>query len=297
MQRYFAAFLVLFTLPAAAYANGAMALALSLFAWPLWLIYVAAMVLFEALWIGRALGMPLGDALKRSFAANFVTLVLGGIFSGFFGYLLYGAFGSFLNPNPLSEAILLLSLGALFSAIIEARFWESWHDKVPWRSTFAAHLLGIPVALVILLLPSHPYPGLEAQANFRRSRAVHSVKRALSHEVQEKERFPLVKTFPELLEHVSHRPELKYYQSASDLWAAAYMPDFQRFDTGEQRRNPLEWNASLSGKQCKDLTKRVWVVRWHYSLGNNSAVEGWVYNPDHGYGELVQSRDPKDLEF
>lgn len=290
------ALLLLLLLPRFAYANGAMSLALSIFAWPLWLVYVAAMVFFEAGWIGRALGMPFRDALTKSLVANAVTLVLGAIFSGIFGYMLYGCFGSNLNPNPLGQSVLLLILGGLFSAAIEAPFWKNWHGRSPWRASFAAHLLGVPLALVILLLPARPYPGLEGQASWRRHWVFpRSMERALSEELSERERFPESRTFPELLERL--RPKLQGYENATDLWAAAYRPRYHRFDTGERRREPIEWNATLAGKRSDAFPELVWVIRWRYPISSTGEFysEGLIY--DSRLQSFARSTDAKKLGF
>lgn len=294
MRRYALASLLLLVLPGAALANGAMSLALSIFVWPIWLVYVGAMVFFEAFWIGRALKMPFQEAIKKSLQANLVTLILGAIFSGIFGYMLYGCFGTYFNPNPLAQSILLLTLGGLVSACIEAPFWKTWQGT-PWRASLAAHLLGVPIALLILLLPPQPYTGLQGQAAWRRNKILDApLLSALREELSEQESFPNVSTFPELLEKL--RPRLHYqgYVDAPDLWAVAYRPDYHRFDTGERRRNPVEWNAALAGKRRKDLPELVWVIRWHESLGQ-PYVRGWIYQSRSG--ELSRSTDPTKLGF
>ena len=261
-------------------ANGAMGLALSLFPYSVWLVYVAAMVLFEALWIGRATGVPFRRSLGVSLGANAITLVVGLFVSGIFGYMLYGALGTTLNPNPFGEAVLLLTVGGAVSALVEAPFWNSYAGKTPWRSSLAAHALGVPIALAILLIPSRPYPGLEGQARWRRQQLCldSDVKRALQGELYETGRVPKVRSFAELLEHL--RPRLKDYGKDRDLWAAAYAPHFERFDTGERKRGPqVEWNAVLAGKKLDDIEAPVWLIRFRYDNAPNAGGhvgEGFV---------------------
>src|SRR5438874_502307 len=88
---------LLMLLPIPAFANGAMGLALSIFTWPMWLVYVVATVLFEAWAMGRGLRLPFSQALRLSFWANLLTAVVGGFFSGIIGYSFFGMFGSRLN--------------------------------------------------------------------------------------------------------------------------------------------------------------------------------------------------------
>lgn len=289
-RRSTAVLLLLLVLPREALANGAMGLALSIFRWDHWLVYVVVMVLFEAFWIGRALRMPAGDALKKSLRANGITLVLGWLFSGIFGYALYGCFGSPYNPNPLAQSILLLTLGGLASALIEAPVW-GWSCGSPWRSTFAAHVLGVPIALSILLLPARPYSGLEAQAEWQRSLVVDTLmRRTLAEDIAKKERFPDARTFSDVVEYL--RPQLKADKNTPYLWAIAYDPQYQRFDTGEQRRSPIEWNTAVAGKRLDDVPETVWVMRQRSSYRRRYAY-GWIY--ERRTHRFNRSTDPTTL--
>ena len=152
-------------LPTAARANGAMGLALAIFAWTPWFCYVVVTIVFEAIALGRWLRVPLGRALLVSLGANFVTAVIGGSISGIL-CALFGFYGERLNPNPFGQSLLLFTVFGIVSAIIEAYCWmraTSFRRSAVVLPSLIVHLLGVLTGLAILLVPARPYRGLESQ--------------------------------------------------------------------------------------------------------------------------------------
>ncbi|HTE19168.1 MAG TPA: hypothetical protein VK689_12400, partial [Armatimonadota bacterium] len=195
-------------------ANGAMSLALGTFGWDLWGSYVLAIVLFEALFLGRCLRVPLGKALIYSLGANLLTAVVGGSVSGIFSYGFLGVFATRLNPNPFGQTLLLFTLFASLSAPVEA--WVSSGAPSTLGGTsrrgrtlalaLAVHLLAVPLGLAILLLPVRPYGGLESQVAGERQSIQREVVRALNQYVADHESLPPDRTYGEVLERL--RPQL-----------------------------------------------------------------------------------------
>lgn len=267
---------------APAWANGAMSLALATFSWGPWLGYVATTVLYEAWAFGRVLELPWRPALTRSVGANALTAGVGGCVSGVLAYPFLGIFGTTLNPNPLAQTLLLLVAFGLVSAWIEALVWQEFAAPMglDFRRFLARscliHLVGVPLALVILLSPARPYPGRESQAHAERFFWLgrYEVRRALEQFIVLHQRVPPVETYGQLLEVL--RPELGRFASDRDLWAAAYAPNYQRFDTGEARRGAkVEWNAHPAGFAQAlrgELVGPIWLTR----VRANGRTEGLV---------------------
>ena len=163
-------------MPTLAFGNGAMSLALSVFSWPYWLAYVLATVVFEALALGWWLKCPMKQAVWISIGANLVTGILGGFISGILGYGFLGVVGSTVNPDPLGQIVVMLTAFGVGSAVVEASVWRSKlsanEELRPYAPvlarSLAVHLLGVPLALLILLMPERPYPGLEQQVGWHR---------------------------------------------------------------------------------------------------------------------------------
>jgi hypothetical protein len=284
---------------APASANGAMALALGTFEWGPWCIYVAATILFEALLMGRFLKVPIRMALALSILANGLTAIGGGVVSGILSYTFLGLFGSRLNPNPLGQTLLLFTLFALVSAPVEASVWLgapfAWAKKLTRRHvlrlSFGVHLLGVPLGLAILLAPPRPYHGLEIQvAAERQVWLQHELQRALSEYMAEHRALPPDRTYEDVLRRL--RPQLGPFAGDRGLWAAAYRPDYHRFDVGEMRRVPIEWNASVSNEKLDSgPTRTVWLSR---SSGDGYS-EGLVIELPGGVVE--RTTDPAKLGF
>ncbi|MGC4045288.1 MAG: hypothetical protein QM758_15965 [Armatimonas sp.] len=83
--------ILLFTLVAPAYANGAMGMVYGTFSWLYCLIHVIVTVIYEAVVLGRWAKLRFFRALEISAWANVVTALLGAwLVSGIFGTTAYG---------------------------------------------------------------------------------------------------------------------------------------------------------------------------------------------------------------
>jgi hypothetical protein len=300
-------------LPTAAYANGAMSLALATFGWDMWLPYVVVTLVFEAVILGRWLRVPLRRALNIAFGANFVTAIIGGFFSGILSYIFYDSFGSKLNPNPFFQNLLLFTLFGIVSACIEALFWAHAVEKpIPLETTadkparsrprsvlaqvLLVHLLGVPVGLAVLLLPARPYPGLEGRVYGERYRLERQVQRALEHCISQNRRVPSVQNYEELLELL--KTDLDRFGHDSGRWAGAYRPHYERFDTGEMRREPITWNRDAAGRRLSDdLNTVLWLTRSQYHgycrglvLTSGYSVKITTDRTELGYTDMATTR-------
>jgi hypothetical protein len=316
MRRLLSLLLTLLCLliPSAASANGAMSLALATFAWGPWLAYVVVTIVFEAATLGKWLHVPFARALGCSLSANLLTALLGGLFSGLACALL-GFYGGRLNPNPFGQTLLLFTLFGSLSALVEAYFWSSAaessivnrpfqagaaslsHRKVTMRCLLV-HLLGVPVGLAVLLIPSRPYPGLESQVYATRwyyigKGGLSGLKRPLQDYISEHEALPLVHSYAELLQLL--KPNLRY-SNDPDLWAAAYVPDYHRFDTTEMKRNPIEWNNRAIIYKPTDEDDRDHKALWLVRCRHTGFCEGLVLRPPGGL-MVERSTDLKDLGY
>ena len=78
-----------------------------------------------------------------------------------------------IDGNPILWTCEILILFGVVSAFLESVMWRVVSRGVSGgqsiRRSLLAHALGVPLALVILLIPSRPYPGYEAVANVWRS--------------------------------------------------------------------------------------------------------------------------------
>jgi len=170
--------------------------------------------------------------------------------------------------------VALLAGFAIPSALAEGVIW-SWFAKgkssgLIIGSSVLAHLIGIPVALAILLIPSHPYVGLEGFTRAKRRWVIHDSASRMTSEIQEKARIPDLNgdTLPRI---IATNPEWP------DPWTALYEPDFQRFDFGEMKRVPLQWNLALSGKRIGGDDDWQWLLKstkssYEYGLKVNLAT-------------------------
>ncbi|MBV9852080.1 MAG: hypothetical protein JO250_20635 [Armatimonadetes bacterium] len=306
-------------MPAPASANGAMGLALATFDWGPWLAYVAVTVAFEAAAMGWWLRIPPARALGCSLKANTVTALIRGLFSGIACAFL-GFYGNQLNPDPFGRSLLLFTGFGVLSALAEARFWgkaANWGKggnaspgqeataggptpPRPWHVVsrcLAVHLAGVPVGLAVLLIPSRPYPGLEAQVYATRVYYLEDsdLRRALREYVTNHQAVPNVHSYGELLSLL--RPGLGRFAHAPDLWAAAYVPDYRRFDTTEGCRSPIEWNGRAAGRRPYDddgvtagnAERPLWLIRSR----QGRFCHGLVLE-----GDLVKStHDPRELGY
>lgn len=236
---------ILCLLSATAHANAAMGLALEMFVPWTWAIYVVAMIAIEAYWIGRRDGLDWPRSVTNSAIANLVTATLGvGCLCQGLAPFLHGAFiGSSVQPRPLPNACVLLVIVGLLSAVVESTIWSR---RTPRRQSYLkpsiiAHLIGVPFALIVLLIPERPYVGLEAITNHQRGRRV---EKALREALQSFETPP--KTAETLL--------AKAREIEPSLDVSMRRAEFGRFDcTGGG--GPIELPVTL-------ITEGKWTVQW-----------------------------------
>jgi len=260
---------LLFALAAFASANGAMGLGLEQWALTYWFAYVAVTVLFEAWMIGGWLKMRWGWALWISLLANLFTGTLCGA-GGLCAPALHGQLvGSGVNPDPLLNAVALLSLYAVPSALVESIFWGRGVAKrsprivSDWRivgRSILVHALGVPLALAVLLIPERPYIGLEAFTSFHRQFALSKLATVIRESGSSDQRLPRFSTPEEQAALLAQVPDVP------DMWAALYTPDFRRFDRGEAKRKPWVWDTSLSGHTIGDQAPGFGHSDWRFIL-------------------------------
>ncbi len=245
---------IILLLPALTWANGAMGLGLEMFHFGYWLVYVVAMIVFEAWWIGRKSGVSWGASLGISFLGNLITAMLCSQMAA--PALHQPVWGSKLNPNPFLNAIALFLIYGLISAVIEAGLWQMMtkKERILGRS-LTAHILSIPIALAILLISEHPYAGLDAFTHHPRRWILENwAKRQLQDQIMEQEKVPAFSTVEEAIRALP--PE------DTEAWTAAYYPNFGRFAFGETRSVPYLWNTALNGKEIGGEEENwVWLIR------------------------------------
>jgi hypothetical protein len=259
-----------------------------------WFAYVIAMILVEAWLIGRWLGEGWPKSLLISLGANFVTGVLcagGGCLAPF----LHTSFvGPANNPNPFLNSIVLLLIYAIPSALLEALFWVAIarpnreSAAVVGRSAFA-HLVTVPVALVILLIPSRPYRGLEAMTAYQRRISLFDVHRALETFIQINGRLPSGRTPHEIAEQISNGGnDVERYE------IALYRPEYGRFSMGDDWSHPLETNSALRGFKFPDKEgEEKWV--WYVRDPDQISPASYGLAVDLGSGRTQLTRDPAKL--
>jgi hypothetical protein len=297
-----AASATLLSLAAPASANAALGLALATFNWGPWLAYVVAIIVFEAIVIGRWLGFSIGKSLAYSTGANLLTAVLGSPVSSIASYSFPLISGSVLDPNPFGQTLALFAAFGVASACIEAGVW--WHAvrerahkvgasrrRLLARSA-VAHLVGVPLGLGILLIPGRPYRGLEMRVSHQRHAWLQTqVLMAINDYLGEHEALPPDRTYAELLERL--QPRLGRFAADPGLWAAAYHPVYHRFDTGEMRRGAaVEWNPAVASEKLLEGPPRtIWLTR--------SRVDGFCEGLVMQLPGVVVSRtiDPERLGF
>lgn len=248
----------------AASANGAMGLGLEMWDLSYWYAYVVATVVFEAWYIGRWLKYGWIKSLFLSALANFITGMCcgaGGICAPFLHEF---PIGHGNPPQPFLHGLGLLAFYAIPSSFFEYLFvWNmanqkaifgalteaSFRDKLFIRS-LKAHLLGIPLALAILLIPAHPYRGFSSRAyNWK---VLESVSSNIAAELSRNPtRFP----------NIGDRQIQARLLGSPDYRLAFLRPELTRF-RAVYPDSPLEWNTKLSGRKMSDyFDQAVWIVR------------------------------------
>jgi len=273
-----------------AFGNGAMGLALEMFEYRTWAVYVVAMVVLEAWLIGIRGGYDWPRSLLISFLANGITAFMCP------AIIAVGLHGFNINPNPLLYVTKLLFFFGIGSAYMESiawslakptevlavpdnRFAQFYQKSIVLRS-FAAHMIGIPLALVILLSPSHPYQGLTRIVEAHRSREMRQVIMSLEEEIREKGQVPSISSIEDLVDKYAPTS----IKNEADLWAIGYIPDYTRFDTGEQRRKPWEWNPNASGKTTAtdETGNRKLGAIWLSRTQTDGYFRGYILDRDSG---------------
>ncbi len=267
--------LLLLALAAIANADGAMGLALEAFDFKIWAVYVAATVLFEAWYIGKGLQLRWHKSLLLSFVANALAAFC--CVSEFYAPFLHGSItGTRLNPDPLLDTILILTVMAFFSAAFEFFIWyaaarkEGGTQNEVGKLSLKAHLWGVPLALAILLIPLHPYQGLNRRASYeRRLLLVTRGKVILGEDILQTHRVPTLAEFTEAVARANPEGRLLFYAG-----------DYERFDMGEHRRSPLRvyWNPEVAGKNLSDISQQQFLIGRIDTAGR--PIEFWVVSHD-----------------
>jgi len=254
-----------------ALANGAMGLALEVFDFRIWVVYVVATVVLEGWIIGRSLYHGWLKSFGLSTLFNFLTAFC--CAAGFFAPFLHA---DRVEVNPLLWTVEVLCFYGLISALIECCLWrlssrETMTSLVVKR-TFLAHGLGIPLALCILLIPSRPYPGLEADSDtWRYWNLIHRDNRIYSNRINDEtgavKQFKNVKEFEQKLDE------------AGGLGVCLYNAVYRRFDLRDPRIDPkpLELNQDMAN----DST-------WAARILSYGRV--WELNPVEDHWNLVKQR-------
>ena len=273
-------------IPSSASANAAMGLAFNIFPFDIWLVFVFATVLFEAWAFARAFKQPFSSCLTRAIAANVLTAIVGvEITEVFFHGLVL--FGSPLNPNPFLQTLVLFTAFGVVSAFLEAAAWDKLAynaGKSAQMTSLGVHLAAIPIGLVILLIPAHPYTGLQNQVNYARIDFERQVSYGLTKFTRKNHTLPKARSYDEMLMII--KPFMGRFADDKDYWAADYPAEFGRFSMGKSRKPILtEWNSSA--KRDGETDKTQWLTRGRI----NGVPHGIVIQGDY----ISITHDPKLL--
>jgi hypothetical protein len=311
MNRLRAAILVVaLLLPALAAANASMGLALEMFDYTPWLIYVAVTVVFEAWMIGGWLRLHWLACIGVSIFANSFTALCCPMVAT---PMLHEAYiGGKLNPSPFLTVVVWLVVLGLFSAVFESAFWywarlasKKARSEHPLRRSILAHMVGVPLALIILLAPAHPYRALSITMGERRPILWEALLGTLRiSENGDGVTVPSVKSVPALLRlaETTSNPKARDVTWPAETWTAAYVMDYGRFDLGETKRHPVEWNVAAAGKTFKlsDSMKEVvgpWLVRYRFEDGRVGGLCLNLGGSEFDWQRLKYSDDPVALGY
>lgn len=282
-------------LPSIALANAAMPLAYQIFDYRLWAVYVVATVVLEAWIIGVRAELTWSKAILGSLIAN-------GISAALCQTLLGPVHSMNMDPNPLQWTMQVLAYSGIASTLLEALVWSFYAFRVPGKwslprivlRSLVAHGIGIPTALLIFLIPPHPYPGLDATANGARERCIAaSLRRQFLDEAEQLGKLPKIQSIAELEVRF---PCSSTWGAQEERWTAAYWAQYGRFDTHERGQSPsrLEWNAAASGTALSESSStsssKLWLVRRRSDEG---LAFGYVF--DLAQHKVVFSNDPHEL--
>lgn len=262
-----------------AMANVPMLMTLQVCNYTAWWVYVLVTVALEAVLIGPRCGIDWISSLILSAIFNAVTAFIGTCFTlPLYGFWVYPFT---VNPHPFPGLVVMLASLGVFSAVLEGFGWMQFCEpKRAVKASFIAHLVGVPVALAILLFPAHPYSALgRSCVTPRYSLLSGSLKFAYEHKLDAKQNFPRAKTIDDLLPGISQGkyvppPEAGLgEQKPEDMKVSLYLPDYRRFDFGEQMRQPLRFVFNPATVNWEDET---WLVKTFDPRGNHL----WTFDTD-----------------
>lgn len=252
--------IALIALSASALANAAMGLALEIFDFRIWSVYVIATVVLEAWIIGRSLSFDWFRSCLFSLGINCVTAFCcaGGLFAPFLHR-------DVIDLNPFLWTFELLAVFGLLSALVEALLWKVFYRErgsLVLRRSLLAHALGIPIALVILLLPARPYPGLEGVTNvWRYFGLIHRSNRIYEGRVRDD---GSVRQFAKKEELEQRLDEL------GGLGVCLYKSVYRRFDTHDPRIDPLPFELNQHLEKDDEWLIRIKMVGRGWELRSDS---------------------------
>ncbi|MBS1707047.1 MAG: hypothetical protein JST40_14375 [Armatimonadetes bacterium] len=218
-------------------ANASMGFGLERWVTSYWAIYVVLTVAVEAWLIGRRRNLPWVQRVVRAVGANALTMFFGAQLCSVF---LHSSFaGPRLNPNPLLDSVVLLSIFAIPSALIEAPFWGSKQKGRDLLYIVAVHLLVVPVGLAIVLIPPRPYPGLEAISEGARRFELTRLMERVEEYAHTHDALPDTRSMEALLDAIGE-PRSKM--------VCFYEPRYERFATKENfSKLTFRLNPDLAG--------------------------------------------------
>ncbi len=233
-------------------ANGAMGLALEVFDFRIWAVYVVATIVLEAWIIGRYLehGWLKSLALSLVFNAGTAFCCAGGLFAPFLH-------ADTIDTNPFLRTVVILAIFGAISGWVESILWrftarQRPQGRVIGRS-MVAHALGVPLALVILLLPNRPYVGYEASVGFWREQFIRF---KLRHVYDDRVDGDKVRQFRNVQELE------KALDAEGGYGVCLYRPVYHRFDFYDHRTSPLL--VELNQQVDFEKEGHTWLVRIHY---------------------------------
>src|SRR5205085_1265232 len=131
-------------------------------------------------------------------------------------------------------------------------------------ASLIAHVLGIPLALVILLAPAHPYTGLDQSTNAWRSSHLRNNLRIAYRNANATSTDKGLQPFTSLPDFLRKNTDLDL-RRGSDAWAQTFEAAYGRFDLSEQGRVPLA--SEINPAALKLPNERAWLLRIRYPSG------------------------------
>jgi hypothetical protein len=219
---------------------------------------------------------------------------------GFFAPALHANFvGSAINPNPFGNVFVLLVIFGFISAVFEAAIWslckvrpytaakspeelaklQGFSRQSALAKSLIAHAAGVPLALLILLIPPDPYAVTEARAYYARRMALRLwIAHAIQLRTGDRDVVQPIHSVPELLKGVPPPPDLL---NESDPTLVMYQPVFGRLSFGENRSHP--WRFECNPKPVPQNaigSSDDWAVRVYSTVRPSLVLEvkAWLEN-------------------